>query len=330
MSLAKPDADRTTAKRPTFKLKEADFRPYVIYLGFLAIFLFFAATLWDDGFLTQRNLTNIVLQTAPATIMAIGLVFVLSAGEIDLSFGSIVAVSALVAALVLREQPLVLGIAAGLGAGLLIGAVNGLLVAYLRLPSFLVTLATLGLFAGVARTLTDLRSIPVINDAFTGFFGSGRLFGVPSLVLWTIGAVVVGHFIYRHTRFGAHVLATGDNARAALVSGIKTARVRLAVLMLSGACAGLAGLLYAGRLQAAKYTLGESDLMTVIAAVIVGGTRLTGGKGSIMGALVGSLMMGMLNNGLILMGLSVSEQMIIRGLIILIAVAVTLREVGRS
>jgi ribose transport system permease protein len=100
--------------------------------------------------------------------------------------------------------------------------------------------------------------------------------------------------------------------------------------MLSGACAGLAGLLYAGRLQAAKYTLGESDLMTVIAAVIVGGTQLTGGKGSIMGALVGSLMMGMLNNGLILMGLSVSEQMIIRGLIILIAVAVTLREVGRS
>ena len=316
-------------KRSASVFEKVDLRPYVIYIGFLAIFLFFAVTLWDAGFLTQRNLTNIVLQTAPATIMAIGLVFVLSAGEIDLSFGSIVAVSALVAALVLRDQPLLLGVAAGIGAGLVIGGLNGVLVAYLRLPSFLVTLASLGLFAGVARTLTDLRSIPVVNDAFTGFFGSGRLFGVPSLVLWTIAAVALGHFVYRHTRFGAHVLATGDNARAALVSGIKTARVRLAVLMLSGACAGLAGLLYAGRLQAAKYTLGESDLMTVIAAVIVGGTRLTGGSGSIIGALLGSLMMGMLNNGLILMGLAVSEQMIVRGLIILIAVAVTLRETSR-
>ena len=139
----------------------------------------------------------------------------------------------------------------------------------------------------------------------------------------------IGHLVFRETRFGAHVLATGDNARAAQVSGISVPRIRLAVLMLSGGLAGLAGLLYAGRLQAAKYTLGETDLMTVIAAVIVGGTLLNGGKGSIVGALVGSLMMGMLNNGLILMGLSVSDQMIVRGLIILVAVAVSLREKTR-
>ena len=329
MALADRNTKMPTTDRPARTRRHVDLQPYVVYLGFLAIFLFFAVTLWDDGFLTQRNLTNIILQTAPATIMTIGLVFVLSAGEIDLSFGSIVAVSALVSALVLREHHLILGVTAGLAAGIAIGAVNGLLVAYLRLPSFLVTLATLGLFAGVARTLTDLRSIPVVNDSFTGFFGSGRLFGIPSLVLWTITAIAFGHFVYRHTRFGAHVLATGDNARAALVSGIKIVRVRLAVLMLSGACAGLAGLLYAGRLQAAKYTLGESDLMTVIAAVIVGGTRLAGGNGSVIGALAGSLLMGMLNNGLILMGLAVADQMIVRGLIILIAVAVSLREVNR-
>ena len=246
MAPADRNTKMPTTDRPARTRRHVDLQPYVVYLGFLAIFLFFAVTLWDDGFLTQRNLTNIILQTAPATIMAIGLVFVLSAGEIDLSFGSIVAVSALVSALVLREHHLLLGVIAGLAAGIAIGAVNGLLVAYLRLPSFLVTLATLGLFAGVARTLTDLRSIPVVNDSFTGFFGSGRLFGIPSLVLWTIAAIAFGHFVYRHTRFGAHVLATGDNARAALVSGIKIARVRLAVLMLSGACAGLAGLLYAG------------------------------------------------------------------------------------
>ncbi|MCK7613609.1 ABC transporter permease [Roseibium sediminicola] len=311
------------------RLQRLDLQRSVIYLGFLAIFLFFAITLHGDGFLTSRNLTNIVLQTAPATIMAIGLVFALSAGEIDLSFGSVVAVSALSAAVAMQSYPMAVGVLAGLGAGALIGAINGVLVAYLRLPSFLVTLATMGLFAGIARSMTDLRSIPVLNDTFTGIFGSGSLFSVPSLVIWTVVAVAIGHIVYRNTRFGAHVLATGDNARAAQVSGIKVPRIRLGVLMLCGTMAGLAGLLYAGRLQAAKYTLGESDLMTVIAAVIVGGTALNGGKGSIIGALLGSLLMGMLNNGLILMGLDVSDQMIVRGLIILIAVAVSLRDASR-
>lgn len=313
-------------------LARINLQQYVVYVGFLAIFLFFAVVLRDSGFLTQRNLVNIVLQTAPATIMAIGLVFVLSAGEIDLSFGSAVAVSALCAAMAMAAMPeaaLPLGILAGIGAGLFIGAINGVLIAWLRLPSFLVTLATMGLVAGIGRSLTQLRSIPVTDPLFTGIFGSGALFGIPSLVIWTVVAVAIGHVIYRQTRFGAHVLATGDNPRAAQVTGIKVSRIRLWVFMISGGLAGLAGLLYAGRLQAAKYTLGETDLMTVIAAVIVGGTLLNGGKGSVIGALVGSLLMGMLNNGLILMGLSVSDQMIVRGLIILVAVAVSLREKTR-
>ncbi|WP_108816325.1 ABC transporter permease [Loktanella sp. Alg231-35] len=314
---------------PTAIFRKYELQNYVVYLGFIAIFLFFAVTLHDAGFTSTRNLTNILLQTAPATILAIGLVFALSAGEIDLSFGSAVAVSALSAAVVMQVLPMPLAILAGLGAGLAVGAFNGLLVAWLRLPSFLVTLATLGLFAGVARTMTNLRSIPVTNDFFTGVFGSGKLFGVPSLVWWTVIGVVIGHLVYRHTRFGAHVLATGDNARAAQVSGIKVPRVRFMVLTICGGCAGLAGLLYAGRLQSATYTLGESDLMIVIAAVIVGGTALNGGKGSIIGALIGSLLMGMLNNGLILMGLQVSDQMIVRGLIILVAVAASLRDTTR-
>jgi ribose transport system permease protein len=313
-------------------LSRINLQQYVVYVGFLAIFLFFAVVLRDSGFLTQRNLVNIVLQTAPSIIMAIGLVFVLSAGEIDLSFGSTVAVSALCAAMAMAALPeaaLPVGVAAGIGAGLLIGFINGVLVAWVRLPSFLVTLATMGLLSGVARSLTNLRSIPVTDPLFTGIFGSGSLFGIPSLVIWVIVAVAVGHMIYRETRFGAHVLATGDNAGASLVSGIKVPNIKVMIFMISGALAGLAGLLYSGRLQAAKYTLGETDLMTVIAAVIVGGTLLNGGKGSVIGALVGALMMGMLNNGLILMGLSVSDQMIVRGLIILAAVAVSLREKAR-
>ncbi|WP_332719828.1 ABC transporter permease [Pelagibacterium mangrovi] len=330
MSVQSPAASEAGPLRSA--LARINLQQYVVYIGFLAIFLFFAVVLRDSGFLTQRNLVNIILQTAPVTIMAIGLVFALSAGEIDLSIGSTVAVSALAGAMAMAAFPqaaLLVGVLVGLGAGLLVGLVNGALVAYMRLPSFLVTLATMGLFAGVARSLTQLRSIPVTDPTFTGIFGSGTLFGIPSLVIWTLVAVVIGHFVFRQTRYGAHVLATGDNARAAMVTGIKVPRVRLSVFLISGAMAGLAGLLYSGRLQAAKYTLGETDLMTVIAAVIVGGTLLNGGKGSIIGALVGSLMMGMLNNGLILMGLSVSDQMIVRGLIILVAVAVSLRETSR-
>jgi len=306
--------------------RAANLQQYVVYLGFVAIFLFFAIVLKDSGFLSVRNLSNIVLQTTPVTVMAIGLVFVMSAGEIDLSIGSTVAVSALAAAVTIPHYGALAGIVAGLGAGILIGLVNGILVAWVRLPSFLVTLASMGLLAGVARSMTNLRSIPVIDEWFAGFFGSGVLFGIPSLIWWTLICVGIAHLIYRQTRFGAHILALGDHPRAASACGINVVKMRLSVLMISGACAALAGLLYAGRLQSARYTLGESDLMTVIAAVIVGGTLLNGGKGSIIGALVGSLMMGMLNNGLILMGLSVSDQMIVRGLIILAAVALSLRE----
>jgi ribose transport system permease protein len=299
---------------------------YVIYLGFLAIFAVFAVTLRDDGFATASNLFNIVQQTTPITVMAVGTVYVLTAGEIDLSIGSIVAVSALLAAMALRDWPWPVGVIVGLGAGAAIGALNGLLVAYGRLPSFLVTLATMGVFAGVARRLTDLRSVPIENDVFDSLFGSSSVLGLPSLILWTIVAVAIGYFVYRETRYGAHIHATGDSPRAARATGIKVIRIRFSVMVLSGALAGLAGLLYAGRLHGARYTLGEADLLTVIAAVIVGGTRLNGGQGTIVGALIGSLLMGMLNNGLILMGYQPSDQMIARGLIILIAVALTLRE----
>ena len=312
--------------RAPASLRGVDPARYVVYLGFLLVLGGFAVALRNDGFLSAANLLNIVQGATPVTVMSVGTVFVLTAGEIDLSIGSVVAVAALVGAIVLRGAPWWAGAAAALLAGGGIGLVNGALVAYLRLPSFLVTLATMGLLAGVARWLTDLRSVPITDDIFTGLFGSGALFGVPSLVLWTIAAVVAGHFALRETKFGAHVLALGDSAAAARAAGIRVRRLRMQVLALSGATAALAGVLYAGRLNGARYSLGETDLLTVIAAVIVGGTRLSGGTGSVPGALVGALLMEMLNNGLILMGLAVSEQMMVRGVIILVAVALTLRE----
>ena len=302
---------------------------YVIYVGFLAIFAIFAVLLRDDGFASPANLFNILQQTAPVTVMAVGMVYVLTAGEIDLSIGSVVAVSALLTAVVLREWPWPVAVLAGLSAGFVIGAINGALVAYGRLPSFLVTLATMGVFAGVARRMTDLQSVPIQNETFNGLFGAGSFLGIPSLIIWTAFAVGIGYFVYCETRFGAHVHATGDSAKAARATGIKVLQVRFGVLVLSAMLAALAGILYAGRLHGARYTLGEADLLTVIAAVIVGGTRLNGGAGSIFGALIGSLLMGMLNNGLILMGFQPSDQMIARGLIILLAVALTLREPNR-
>ncbi|HEV7898589.1 MAG TPA: ABC transporter permease [Planosporangium sp.] len=303
-----------------------NWREYVVYIGFVLVFLFFAAFL-GETFLSPTNLSNIVIQTAPITVMAVGLVFVLSTGEIDLSIGSVVAVSALTGAVALRETDnMLIGVVAGLAVGAVVGLVNGLFVTLVRLPSFLVTLATMGAVAGVAREISNLQSVPVSNDAFLGIFGSGEVFGVPGLIIWSVLAVVVGYVLLNQTRYGAHVLAIGDNIGAARVSGIKTARVKIMVLMSSAMCASLAGLLYAGRLHGARYTLGEADLMTVIAAVIVGGTSLFGGKGTVVGALMGSLLMGMLNNGLILAHLSVSQQMIARGLIILVAVSLSLRE----
>jgi ribose transport system permease protein len=301
-------------------------RRYVVYVAFLLILAFFAATLHDDGFLSHTNLLNIVRQTAPVAVMAVAVVFVLSAGEIDLSIGSVVALSALVTAEALRSAPAVVAVAAGLGVGVAVGTANGLLVTLLRLPSFLVTLASLGIVAGLARSVTDLQSVAVTDEGFVEVFGSGDAGPIPGLAIWAAGIAAAGHFAFRHQRFGAHVLATGDDAGAARASGIRVDRVRFAVLVLSALAAALAGILYTGRLQGATYTLGQQDLVTVLAAVVIGGTRLFGGEGSVIGALVGSLIMGMLTNGLILSGLSASEQLIAQGVLLLLAISLTSRE----
>jgi ribose transport system permease protein len=317
----------TTLAKPKIltQIKAVDWSDYVVYIGFALVFLYFAVT-QTQYFLNSTNLLNIVIQAAPITIMAIGMVFVLSTGEIDLSIGSTVALSALATAVVLQGTgQFWIGALAGLAVGMVVGLVNGFFITVVRLPSFLVTLATMGLLAGLARQLTDLQSVPVTDKAFVWLFGGGDFLGLPIMLWWTAAAVLVGWHLLRQRRYGAHVLAVGNSASAARVSGIKVNRVRLMVFVGSGMTAALAGLLYAGRLHGARYTLGETDLMTVIAAAIVGGTSLFGGKGTVIGALIGALLMSMINNGLILAGLNVSQQMIVRGLIILVAVSFSLR-----
>lgn len=316
--------DRTNA---SVDARQFRLRDYVVYIGFFLILVFFAVVLRDTAFLSFNNLMSIIRQTAPITVMAVGMVFVLSTGEIDLSIGSTVAVSSLTAALTLRStDSVILAVAASLAVGILVGLFNGLITVKLRVPSFLVTLGSLSILAGLARAMTELDAIPVTNTAFRFWLGSGSIGPVSILFIWSGLVVIVGHFLYRNTRFGRRILATGGNKDAALALGIRTGRVKITALVLAASTAAMAGMLYAGRLHGARYTLGENDLLTVLAAVVIGGTTLFGGRGSVMGALTGSIIMGMLNNGLVLMGLAVSEQMMVRGAIIIIAVALSLRE----
>lgn len=310
---------------PAPKGRGINWRDYIIYMVFVGIFVFFSVVLHDKGFLSSVNLMNIARQTATIAIMAVGMTFVLSAAEIDLSFGATVALSAIVAALTLQEtDSILLAVSASLLVGTMIGAINGLFVTQVGIPSFLVTLGTTGIITGIARWSTSLQSIPIDNDLYVFIFGSGDIGPISVLFIWTILVTVAGAFVLRNTRFGKQVLATGGNKISAMYSGININRIKLYVLMLNGFLAALAGILYSGRLQSARYTLGESDLMLVIAAVIIGGTNLFGGKGMVVGSVIGALIMGMVNNGLILMGLNVDQQLILRGIIVIVAVTFTM------
>lgn len=297
----------------------------VVYLGLVLVLVFFAILLRDTNFLTPTNLSNIIIQAAPISVMAVGTTLVLSSREIDLSLGSVVALSALTVGVTLQAgfNP-VLAILVAFAAGWVVGSINSFLVTKVGIPSFLATLAMLGIVLGVARIMTELRSVPITNQWFTKVFGSGSVLGIPALVLWTIAVASVGYLLLKHTPFGAHILATGDNPSAAASQGISVNRIRVAVLVISSSTAVLAGLLYAGRVQSATYTMGASDTLTVIAAVVVGGTSLFGGRGNVLGAVAGSALLATLSNGLLIAGLGVSQQMIIQGLVLLVAVAISL------
>ncbi len=304
------------------KLKDS-----VVYIVFIGIFLLFSVILFDRGFLTSGNLLNIARQSAMIAIMSVGMTFVLCTAEIDLSFGAVVALSAITSALASRATgSILLSVLAGLASGLLVGAINGIFVAWVGIPSFLVTLGTTGIVSGVARWVSRLQSIPIDNDLYIFLFGSGDIGPIPILFFWTIFITIIGSVVLKKTAFGRKVLATGGNKISALYSGIKTDRIKFSVMVINSLLAALAGILYTGRLHGARYTLGENEVMVVIAAVIIGGTSMFGGRGSVIGSVIGALIMGILNNGLILMGLSVDQQLIFRGIIIIAAVSLTMRE----
>jgi len=312
-----------TSQSNLLRMLIGDWRQNIIYIGIVVLFLIFAITLSDRGFLNLNNLLNIIRQTAMIAVMAIAMTFVLSAGEIDLSVGSVAGLATVTVAMAIAIAGPIAGVFAGLATGLIVGMFNGWLTTRVGIPSFLTTLAMMGIAKGAAMWISDTAAVPILNQSYAWIFGGGSIGRIPVLLFWVLILGAIGHIALRRTGFGRRVLATGGGETAARYSGIDTARIKFRVLVLSSVAAALAGMLYAGRLQSGRFQLGEGDELSVIAAAVLGGTSLFGGKGTVIGTVVGAMMIGMINNGLILMGLEFSQQLIARGGIIILAVALS-------
>jgi ribose transport system permease protein len=281
------------------------------------------AEAWSAGrFLGWQNLSIVAQQAAINTVLAAGMTFVILTGGIDLSVGSILAAAAMVSVLVSLAPGLgLLGVPAALFAGLILGLANGSLIAFLRLPPFIVTLGSMTAVRGLARLFGNDTTVFNPQLAFA-FIGNSTLFGIPWLIVIAVSIVFVSWIILRRTVLGMHIYAVGGNAAAAHLSGIKVWAVLLFVYGMSGLLSGLGGAMAAARLYAANgLQLGQSYELDAIAAVILGGTSFVGGIGSIWGTLIGALIIAVLSNGLILTGVSDIWQFIIKGFVIIGAVA---------
>ncbi len=300
-----------------------NWRQNIIYIGFIGIFIFFAITLGHKGFLDTNNLLNIVRQTAPIAIMAVAMTYVLAAGEIDLSIGAVAGLASVAAAMAMDVGGVPLGILAGVATGLIVGVINGVISTRIGIPTFLTTLAMMGVAKGTSMWVSGTKAVPILSDGYNWFFGGGYVGPLPVLLFWMLIAAAIGHVVLRRTTFGRWVLATGGSETAARYSGVNTRNIKFKVLIISSIAAAIAGMLYAGRFQTGRFQLGEGDELSVIAAAVLGGTSLFGGKGTVVGSIMGALMIGLINNGLILAGLEFSQQLIARGAIIIIAVAIS-------
>ena len=291
------------------------------------------AILWilTPYFLTVSNLLNIAEQTSINAIVAVGMTFVILSGGIDLSVGSIVALAGVVLGLALRdEQPLALALALTLTAGLVCGLVNGLLVSVGGLPPFIVTLGTMSIARGAALLVTEGRPISGFAASFR-VLATGRVGFVPAPVIATAVVYLAAHVALAGTTFGRYVYAIGGNAEAARLSGVPVHFHQTMVYALCGVTSGLAAVLLTARLNSAQPIAGIMYELDAIAATVIGGTSLMGGSGTLGGTLIGALIMGVLRNGLNLLGISSFLQQIVIGCVIIVAVLVdsALKRPGR-
>lgn len=301
--------------------KRIDINDYMVYIIFVVVLTIFAV--WLGGtFFSMSNILNITRQAGATAVMAVGMVFVIGLGHIDLSIGSVVALSAMIIAMILRTtNNIILALAAGLVLGVAVGAFNGFAVVKLKMPAFLVTLGVSSVIRGIAMWTTNTKAVPIVNKTFNHWFGAGNVGVIPVLFLWTIVALALGYFVLEWTPFGKRTMATGGNYMASKYSGVKVELITFQVFIIMGVVAALAGALYAGRMQTARWSYGDGVEMDVIAAVVLGGTSMAGGNGSIVGAVVGALLINMINNGLVIGGFNTAQQIIMKGIIIILAVA---------
>jgi ribose transport system permease protein len=301
----------------------------LLILVMLVLIGAFWVLLRDTAFMSVGNFMNIVKAKTPVIVMAVASVFVISAGEIDLSVASVPPVAGtLVATLLANGYNIWPAVGTALAVGLAVGLINGAITVLLGIPSFIVTLGMIGVLEGAARLISGEQAVPILNSAYTSIFGQGSLVEIPILLVWAIAAGASGTLVLHRTPFGKAVLATGGNEVAARYSGISTHRIKVTVLVLSGLAGAVAGLLYAGQFGSGRYDLGGGDLLTVLAAVVIGGTSLSGGRGSVEGAIAGALLVGLVNNGVILLGFSTPQQQIFSGFIIVLAVALSGRRLS--
>jgi ribose/xylose/arabinose/galactoside ABC-type transport system permease subunit len=307
------------------KEKKFEWRDWFVY--FILVILIITFTLLSDKFFQFENFASIGRQTAMVSLIAFGGTFVITTGNIDLSVGSIVGLVGVISAMTLRAGFGVIGSSlSGLAAGTLIGLINGLLTAKVGIPAFLVTLGTMQIARGIALTVTNTRAIIIINNTFTRIWGAGAIVGIPTSIFWTCLFFLICFWLYHYTYFGNYVKAVGGNKTAAKYSGINTDKITIMVFVIAGFLASVAGLLMAARLKGGRPEVGGGMELDAVAAVILGGTALAGGKGKMLNTLVGSLIMGVIINGLIILGVQSNIQQIIKGAIIIAAVSLNKKQ----
>lgn len=302
----------------TLKMQEYLYK-YGIYIAFLLMCIILSFT--TEAFLTTNNILNVLRQISINGIIAIGMTFVIITGGIDLSVGSIVGLSAVVAASFAHpgDYPLIVPILMGLLVGLACGGLNGFLIARWRVAPFIITLGMMTAARGMTMVYTNGRPVINLSNGYN-YVGGGYIAGIPLPVIILVLVALIGFFILNYTKFGRHVYAVGGNEHSANVSGVRVKPVKIAVYCIVGLAAGLAGIVLSSRVMSGSPVLGTGYELDAIAAVVIGGTSLFGGVGSIVGTLIGVLIIGTMNNGLDLLNVSSYYQQVAKGVIIVLAV----------
>ncbi|MDN6625871.1 MAG: ribose ABC transporter permease [Pisciglobus halotolerans] len=317
---------KTEEKKVEIGKKEVSYKELISKIGPLLalIVLIIFVTILNPGFISPNNLLNLLRQVSVNALIAFGMTFVIITGGIDLSVGSTLALSsALTAGMIVSGLDPILAMLLGVASGFVFGASNGLLITKGNMAPFIATLATMTIFRGLTLVYTDGNPITGIGDSFIfKYMGRGYLFGIPFPVIIMLIFFGLLFVLLHKMTFGRKTFAIGGNEKASFIAGIKSDRIKVLIYALSGMMASIAGVIITSRLNSAQPTAGTSYEMDAIASVVLGGTSLSGGRGRIVGTLIGALIIGTLNNGLNLLGVSSFYQQVVKGIVIIIAVLI--------